>query len=78
MREFEKYVVDTQADELPLTFWYRIVPYRSYEGLEDRPEPFRESGPGDDLARQIDGGRKNQEMPNGRKTWNSYGVPPPG
>jgi peptide/nickel transport system substrate-binding protein len=30
MREFEKYVIDTQAHELPLTFWYRIVPYRSY------------------------------------------------
>jgi peptide/nickel transport system substrate-binding protein len=30
MREFEKYVLDTQAHELPLTFWYRIVPYRSY------------------------------------------------
>ena len=30
MREFEKYVVDTQAHELPLTFWYRIVPARSY------------------------------------------------
>jgi len=30
MRDFEKYVVDTQAHELPLTFWYRIIPYRSY------------------------------------------------
>jgi peptide/nickel transport system substrate-binding protein len=30
MRDFEKYVIDTQAHELPLTFWYRIVPYRSY------------------------------------------------
>ena len=30
MRDFERYVIDTQAHELPLTFWYRIVPYRSY------------------------------------------------
>jgi ABC-type transport system substrate-binding protein len=30
MRDFEKYVIDTQAHELPLTFWYRIAPYRSY------------------------------------------------
>jgi peptide/nickel transport system substrate-binding protein len=30
MREFERYVIDTQAHELPLTFWYRILPYRSY------------------------------------------------
>jgi peptide/nickel transport system substrate-binding protein len=30
MRDLEKYVIDTQAHELPLTFWYRIVPYRSY------------------------------------------------
>jgi len=30
MREFEKYIIDTQAHELPLTFWYRIVPARSY------------------------------------------------
>jgi peptide/nickel transport system substrate-binding protein len=30
MRDFEKYVIDTQAHELPLTFWYRILPYRSY------------------------------------------------
>ena len=30
MRDFEKYVIDTQAHELPLTFWYRIVPARSY------------------------------------------------
>jgi peptide/nickel transport system substrate-binding protein len=30
MREFERYVIDTQAHELPLTYWYRIVPYRSY------------------------------------------------
>lgn len=30
MREFEKYVLDTQAHELPMIYWYRIVPYRSY------------------------------------------------
>ncbi len=41
MREFEKYVVDTQAHELPLTFWYRIVPYRSYvKGWKISPSHF--------------------------------------
>jgi peptide/nickel transport system substrate-binding protein len=30
MRDLEKYIIDTQAHELPLTFWYRIIPYRSY------------------------------------------------
>jgi len=41
MREFEKYVVDIQAHELPLTFWYRIVPYRSYvKGWKISPSHF--------------------------------------
>jgi peptide/nickel transport system substrate-binding protein len=30
MREFEKYVLDTQAHELVVTYWNRIVPLRSY------------------------------------------------
>jgi peptide/nickel transport system substrate-binding protein len=41
MREFEKYVVDTQAHELPLIYWYRIVPYRSYvKGWKISPSHF--------------------------------------
>jgi peptide/nickel transport system substrate-binding protein len=41
MREFEKYVIDTQAHELPLTFWYRTVPYRSYvKGWKISPSHF--------------------------------------
>jgi peptide/nickel transport system substrate-binding protein len=41
MREFEKYVIDTQAHELPLTFWYRSVPYRSYvKGWKISPSHF--------------------------------------
>jgi peptide/nickel transport system substrate-binding protein len=41
MREFEKYVIDTQAHELPLTFWYRIVPMRSYvKGWKISPSHF--------------------------------------
>ena len=41
MREFEKYVIDTQAHELPLTFWYRIVPYRAYvKGWKISPSHF--------------------------------------
>jgi len=30
MREFEKYVLDTQAHEIVMPWWYRIIPYRSY------------------------------------------------
>ena len=30
MREFEKYVLDTQSHEIFLLWWYRTVPYRSY------------------------------------------------
>ncbi len=30
MREFEKHVLDTQAHELVITYWNRIVPLRSY------------------------------------------------
>jgi peptide/nickel transport system substrate-binding protein len=30
MREFEKYVVDDQAHQIWVLWWYRIVPYRSY------------------------------------------------
>src|SRR5271167_3638184 len=30
MRDFEKYVLDTQAHEICLLWWYRIVPYHEY------------------------------------------------
>jgi len=30
MREFEKYVLDKEAHEIFLLWWYRTVPYRSY------------------------------------------------
>ena len=30
MREFEKHVVDSEAHEFPMLWWYRIIPYRSY------------------------------------------------
>jgi ABC-type transport system substrate-binding protein len=30
MREFEKLVIDTEAHELWIVWWYRTVPYRSY------------------------------------------------
>ena len=30
MREFEKYVLDTQAHMIMTPWWYRIVPHRSY------------------------------------------------
>ena len=41
MREFEKQVIDTEAHMLPITFWYRIVPYRSYvKGWKISPSHF--------------------------------------
>ncbi|HTZ36864.1 MAG TPA: ABC transporter substrate-binding protein [Stellaceae bacterium] len=41
MRDFERYVIDTKAYELPLTFWYRIVPYRAYvKGWKISPSHF--------------------------------------
>jgi len=30
MREFEKYVLDTQAHEIVTPWWYRIIPHQSY------------------------------------------------
>ena len=30
MRDFEKYVIDDQAHQIWVLWWYRIVPYRSY------------------------------------------------
>jgi peptide/nickel transport system substrate-binding protein len=30
MREFEKYVVDTEAHEIFVLWWYRIIPHQSY------------------------------------------------
>ena len=30
MRAFETRVVDTEAHEIPMLWWYRIIPYRSY------------------------------------------------
>ena len=52
MREFEKYVLDTQAHESSADL---LVPDRAVpllrQGLEDQPEPLPQSGPGDDLAR---------------------------
>jgi peptide/nickel transport system substrate-binding protein len=41
MREFEKHVVDTQAHEIWIVWWYRIVPYQSYvKGWKISPSHF--------------------------------------
>src|SRR5262249_37670621 len=41
MREFEKYVVDTEAHEMFVLWWYRIEPYRSYlKGWKISPSHF--------------------------------------
>jgi peptide/nickel transport system substrate-binding protein len=47
MREFEKHVVDTHAHELWISWWYRIIPHRSYvKGWKISPSHFL----GQDLA----------------------------
>jgi peptide/nickel transport system substrate-binding protein len=41
MREFEKYVVDTQAHDIWIVWWYRGVPSRSYvKGWKISPSHF--------------------------------------
>jgi peptide/nickel transport system substrate-binding protein len=41
MRHFEKYLLDDQAHEIYLLWWYRIVPYRSYvKGWKIAPTHF--------------------------------------
>jgi peptide/nickel transport system substrate-binding protein len=41
MREFEKYVVDTEAHDIWVVWWYRGVPYRSYvKGWKISPSHF--------------------------------------
>ena len=41
MRHFEKYLLDDQAHEIYLLWWYRIVPYRSYvKGWKISPTHF--------------------------------------
>jgi peptide/nickel transport system substrate-binding protein len=41
MREFERYVLDTQAHAMWIAYWYRSVPYRSYvKGWKISPSHF--------------------------------------
>jgi peptide/nickel transport system substrate-binding protein len=41
MREFEKHVLDDQAHQIFLLWWYRIVPYRSYvKGWQISPSHY--------------------------------------
>jgi len=41
MREFEKYVLDTQAHQLSALWWYRIIAHRSYmKGWQISPSHF--------------------------------------
>jgi peptide/nickel transport system substrate-binding protein len=48
MRDFEKYVVDTQAHEIWVLWWHRIIPYRSYvKGWKISPSHYLDQ----DLAR---------------------------
>ena len=48
MREYEKYVLDTQAHEIVTPWWYRIVPHRSYlKGWKISPSHYHQQ----DLAR---------------------------
>ena len=48
MRQYETYVIDTEAYEWPMLWWYRIAARPVlHEGLEDRPQPLREPGLGE-------------------------------
>jgi peptide/nickel transport system substrate-binding protein len=41
MRDFEKWVLDTEAHEMVMTYWQRIVPLRSYvKGWKISPSHF--------------------------------------
>jgi peptide/nickel transport system substrate-binding protein len=41
MRDFEKYVVDTEVHEIWVVWWYRIIPHRSYvKGWKISPSHF--------------------------------------
>ena len=41
MREFEKHVIDKEAHEIWVSWWYRIVPHRSYvKGWKISPSHF--------------------------------------
>ncbi len=41
MRQFEKYVLDDQAHEIWVLWWYRIVPHPSYvKGWKISPSHF--------------------------------------
>jgi len=41
MRDFEKYVVDTEAHEIWVVWWYRIIPHQSYvKGWKISPSHF--------------------------------------
>jgi peptide/nickel transport system substrate-binding protein len=41
MRQFEKHVLDTEAHEMVMTYWHRIVPLRSYvKGWKISPSHF--------------------------------------
>jgi peptide/nickel transport system substrate-binding protein len=54
MRDLEKRVIDTEAHEFPMLWWYRIVPYRSYvKGWRISPSHYLESGLVDRLAPQV-------------------------
>jgi len=46
MREFEKHVVDTEAHELWIVWWYRGIAYRAYlKGWKISPSHFINQDP---------------------------------
>ena len=45
MREYETRIIDTQAHEFPMLWWYRIDPGAVLRAwMEDRPQPLHQSG----------------------------------
>jgi hypothetical protein len=54
MRDYEKHVLDVEAHVVPLLWFYRIVPHRSYvKGWKISPRSLPQSGPRDGLARPV-------------------------
>ena len=73
MREYETYVLDTQAHMIMMPWWERIVPHRSYvKGWKISPSHYVNQDLGDDLARQIAGSYATEPV----RTATAYRSPP--
>ena len=45
MRQYETHIIDTEAHEFPMLWWYRIIPERSYvHGWKIGPSHYHQPG----------------------------------